>query len=71
MSNVVACGDSIAFHPGCYIEELVQYSGVSQEEYAKRIGITSEELDLLIKGEISLSRNTAVKLANLLGTSVT
>ena len=35
MSNYIAYGDKIAFHPGYYIEEIVIDSGLSEEEFAE------------------------------------
>lgn len=70
MSNYIEYKDRIAFHPGYYIKELVDESGLSQEDFAKRLDTTPKNLSLLIRGEQSLSNETAAKLSRMLGTSI-
>jgi len=70
MSNYIEYKDKIAFHPGYYIKELVECSGITQEDYAKRLDTTPKNLSMLIRGEQSLSIDIAVKLARLVGTTV-
>lgn len=70
MSNYFEFDNKIAFHPGYYIEEIVEESGLTQEDFAKRLDTTPKNLSLLIRGEQSLSNEMAMKLSRLLGTSV-
>ncbi len=70
MSQYIENDDSIIFHPGYYIEEVVSESGLTNEEFADKLEIFSVELGLLIAGEVSLSEDVAVKLAEETGTSV-
>ena len=70
MSNYIEYNDKIAFHPGYYIKEIIDESGLTQEDYAKRLGTTPKNLSLLIRGEQSLSIDIAIKLSRLIGTSV-
>lgn len=35
MGNYIEYNDTIAFHPGYYIKELVDESGLTQEDFAK------------------------------------
>ena len=70
MSNYIEYNDKVAFHPGYYIKELVEESGLTQEDFAKRLDTTPKNLSLLIRGEQSLSIDIAVKLSRMLGTSV-
>ena len=70
MSNYIECGDRIAFHPGYYIKELVEESGLTQEDFAKRLDTTPKNLSILIRGEQSLSVDIAMKLSRMVGTSV-
>lgn len=70
MSNYIEYNDSIAFHPGYYIKEIVDESGLTQEDFAKRLGTTPKNLSLLIRGEQSLSIDIAMKLSRMIGTSV-
>jgi len=62
--------DAIAFHPGYYIKELVEESGLTQEDFAKRLDTTPKNLSLLIRGEQNLSIDIAMKLSRMIGTSV-
>ncbi len=69
MSNYIEYKDTIAFHPGYYIKEIVEESGLTQEDFAKRLDTTPKNLSLLIRGEQSLSIDIAMKLSRMLGTS--
>ena len=70
MSNYIEVNDKIAFHPGYYIKELIDELGLTQEDFAKRLGTTPKNLSLLIRGEQRLSIDIAAKLSRLIGTSV-
>lgn len=69
MSNYIEYKDKIAFHPGYYIKEIVDESGLTQEDYAKRLDTTPKNLSLLVRGEQSLSIDIAMKLSRMHGTS--
>ncbi len=70
MSNYIEYNDKIAFHPGYYIKEIVDESGLTQEDFAKRLDTTPKNLSIIIRGEQSLSREMAMKLSRMLGMSV-
>lgn len=70
MSNYIEYNDTIAFHPGYYIKEIVDESGLTQEDFAKRLGTTPKNLSMLIRGEQSLSIEIATKLSRMLGSSI-
>ena len=70
MSNYIEYNDAIAFHPGYYIKEIVDESGLTQEDFAKRLDTTPKNLSLLIRGEQNLSIDIAMKLSRMLDTSV-
>lgn len=70
MSNYMEYNDKIAFHPGYYIKEIIEESGLTQEDFAKRLDTTPKNLSVLVRGEQSLSIDIAMKLSRLLGTSV-
>lgn len=70
MSNYIEYNDKIAFHPGYYIQEIVENSGLTQKDFAKRLDTTPKNLSLLIRGEQSLSIDIAMKLSRMLGTSI-
>lgn len=70
MNNYIEYNNKMAFHPGYYIQELVEDSGLTQEDFAKRLDTTPKNLSLLIRGEQNLSRDIAVKLARLFNNSI-
>lgn len=70
MSNYIEYKDTIAFHPGYYIKEIVDESGLTQEDFAKRLDTTPKNLSLLIRGEQNLSIDIAMKLSRMQRTSV-
>lgn len=71
MSNYVLLSDNkVAFHPGYYIEEYIQETGLTQEDFAKRLGTTPKNISLLIRGEQSISLDIASKLSRMIGTSI-
>lgn len=71
MSNYIEYNDKVAFHPGYYLKEIVDESGLTQEDFAKRLGTTPKNLSILIKGDQSLSIDIATKLSRMLGTTIT
>ncbi|MCM1536453.1 MAG: HigA family addiction module antitoxin [Clostridium sp.] len=70
MSNYIEYKNAIAFHPGYYIKEMVDESGLTQEDFAKRLDTTPKNLSLLIRGEQNLSIDIAMKLSRMMGTSI-
>ena len=68
MSNYIEYNDKIAFHPGYYIKEIIEESGLSQKDFAKRLDTTPKNLSILVRGEQSLSIDIAMKLSRMLGT---
>lgn len=70
MSNIVEYEDLIAFHPGSYIEEIVEDLNITQSEFANRLGVSAKLVSKLINGEENLSDSTANKLAKLTGISM-
>ena len=69
MSEFVEFNEKIAFHPGYYIKEIIEESGLTQEDFAKRLDTTPKNLSYLVRGEQSLSIDIAMKLSRMLGTS--
>ena len=70
MSNYIEYNNKVAFHPGYYIKEIIEDSGLTQEDFARRLGTTPKNLSILIRGEQSLSIDIAAKLSRMLGTTV-
>ena len=52
------------------IKEIIEESGLSQKDFAKRLDTTPKNLSILVRGEQSLSIDIAMKLSRMLGTSV-
>lgn len=58
------------FHPGeILLEEFLDPAGISQAEFARRIGWTKARLNELIKGKRGVTAEAALDLAETLGTS--
>lgn len=70
MGNIVEYKDLIAFHPGSYIEEIVEDLNITQAEFANRLGVSAKLVSKLINGEENISDSTANKLAKLTGISM-
>ena len=70
MSNYIEYQNKIAFHPGYYLKEIVDQSGLTQEDFAKRLGTTPKNLSILLRGEQNLSIDIAAKLSRMLGTTI-
>lgn len=70
MANYIEYKDTIAFHPGYYIQEIVEDSGLTQEDFAKRLGTTPKNLSVLIRGQQGLSVDIAMRLSKMLGASL-
>jgi len=70
MSNIVNYSDIMAFHPGYYVAEIVEDMGITQDEFATRLGTTGKTLSKLMNGQINLSNDLAKKLSAMLGSSV-
>ena len=70
MSNVVEYNDIMAFHPGYYIAEIIEDMGISQAEFAIRVGTTAKTISTLVNGQINLSNDIAKKLSAMTGTGI-
>lgn len=70
MGNYVEYNDKMAFHPGYYVREWVDESGLTQEDFARAADTTPKNLSCLINGKQSLSMDMALKLSRMTGTSV-
>lgn len=69
MSNVSEYKDIVAFHPGYYIADIIEDMGISQAEFAIRIGTTANTLGQLINGQANISNDLAKKLSVMVGTN--
>ena len=58
------------FHPGeMLLEEFLEPMGMSQADFAKKLKWTKAKLNELIKGKRGITADTALDLAEALGTS--
>ena len=70
MSSYIEFENKIAFHPGYYIKEYIEEIGLTQEDFANRLGTTPKNISYIIRGEQSISMDIANKLSRMSGTSV-
>lgn len=68
MSNVTEYKDIVAFHPGYYVADVIEDMGITQAEFATRMGTTTKTLSCLINGQANISNDLAKKLASMMGT---
>ena len=58
------------FHPGeILLEEFLEPAGVTQAAFARELGWTKARLNELIRGKRGITAETALDLADALGTS--
>ena len=58
------------FHPGeILLEEFLESAGITQTDFAKKLGWTRARLNELIKGKRGVTADAALDLADALGTS--
>lgn len=69
-NKIIESKDLIAFHPGQYVEELIEEYNVTQKEFAERLGISEIKLGKLVNGEESISNDIAQKLEKLTNISM-
>ena len=65
MSKILTYRDRMVFHPAYYIQEILDAGGMSQEDFARRLGTTPKNLSVLLKGDQRLSVDMAVKLGRM------
>ena len=69
MSNTSEYKDIVAFHPGYYIADVIEDMGVSQAEFATRLGTNTKTLSYLLNGQANITNDLAKKLSVMMGTS--
>ena len=70
MSNYFEYGNKVAFHPGYYIKEYIDEIGITQEDFANRLGTTPKNISYIVRGEQSISVDIAMKLSRMIGTTI-
>ncbi len=69
MSNVTEYKKITAFHPGYYIADIIDDMGITQAEFATRVGTNVKTLSYLVNGQANITNDLAKKLSVMLGTS--
>lgn len=69
-NKIVEYKDLIVFHPGQYVEELIEDYNLTQKEFAERLGVSEMKLGKLVNGEESISNDIAQKLAKITNISI-
>lgn len=67
MNNIIKYDGLLAFHPGSYIEDVIDDLNITQNEFAARLDINPKVLSELINGEANLKPDVALKLEKLTG----
>lgn len=62
--------DLIAFHPGSYVEDIVEEMNITQAEFAEQLGVSSKTISKIINGEENVNKDIADKLSKLTGISL-
>lgn len=70
MSNTLAYNNTIAFHPGYYVKEMMEEMNINQKELAQRLDTTTKTVSELVNGNINLSEEMVLKLSSMFGTSI-
>lgn len=65
MSKEVIYQELIAFHPGAYIEDMLDEMNITQAEFADRLGISEKIISRLINGEEKISIGIADNLSKV------
>ncbi len=61
--------NTIAIPPGETIREQLEYRGISQKEFAVRMGMSEKHISRLINGKVELTTEVALRLEYVLGIS--
>ena len=71
MSNYIEYNDKIAFHPGYYIKEIIDDSGLTQEDLAMKSGVGLCFVRNLEQGKSSLRMDKVNQLLDLFNYELT
>ena len=70
MSNEIEYKDLIAFHPGSYVEEIVEDLNITQAEFAARLEVSPKTISKIINGKENITSSIANKLSKVTGISI-
>lgn len=59
----------IVFSPGEIIQDKLKELGMTQVEFAERLGMTPKNVNGIIKGKVSITLNTSIKISRVIGGS--
>jgi HTH-type transcriptional regulator/antitoxin HigA len=59
----------IAFHPGYYLQDLMEDQGISKRELAKRLQSNNQYINDLLCGRMGLTKEMTIRLSIVFGTS--
>ncbi len=62
--------DIVAFHPGSYVNDIIQELNVTQVDFAKRLDSNVKTVSGLVNGTVNITLDLANKLSKLTGTSI-
>lgn len=55
--------------PGYHLREILEVNGLTQQQFADQLGIERHRLNEILNGKRSVTPDTALRLARVLGTS--
>lgn len=58
------------YHPGSYIEDSIEALGMTQSEFAARVGLSVKTISQLISGDANITFETANKFSDFFHTSI-
>lgn len=67
--NIIENEDCIAFHPGAYLEEIIEDLGITSVSFAQQVGVSAKLMDDIISGTANVTEDVAIKLAKQTGVS--
>lgn len=70
MSKELTYKDIIAFHPGSYVEEIIDDLNITQKEFAGRLGVSEKTVSKIVNCEEPISQDMANKLSKITGVSI-
>ncbi|KGF03403.1 HigA family addiction module antitoxin [Anaerococcus lactolyticus] len=68
-NNIVSYENLIAFHPGSYIEDIIDDLNLSQDEFARRMDVSAKTVSKIINGKSRVTNELAEKLDRFTGIS--
>lgn len=68
-NNLISYEELIAFHPGSYIEDIIDELNITQDEFAKRMGVSSKTISKIVNGKANITEILAEKLSRFTGIS--